>query len=186
MTWDLVGSHVDLNGYLSFTPDIQYWLNANNTYRVVFIQVHVILHLCFLYLLTSSECRDRTRLRGLSSLGTTSSLMGIHGAESTGMARLAALKHPTVCGPTDFYHAALVDILPVAYEGRRRRAAHLPHAVERHARRRERLLGRSTPFWCNTVAQSKDVLYDGMYQHLPQRQYYHDKLGCKFDPHASS
>lgn len=39
MTWNLVKSRVDLNGYLSFTPDIQYWLNANNTYRVVFIQV---------------------------------------------------------------------------------------------------------------------------------------------------
>ncbi|KAG6917365.1 hypothetical protein DXG01_002830 [Tephrocybe rancida] len=38
MTWDLQSSTVDLKGFLSFTPDIQYWLNANNTYRVVFIQ----------------------------------------------------------------------------------------------------------------------------------------------------
>jgi polygalacturonase len=38
MTWNLVSSKVDLKGYLSFNPDIQYWLNANNTYRVVFIQ----------------------------------------------------------------------------------------------------------------------------------------------------
>ncbi|KAJ7168135.1 pectin lyase fold/virulence factor [Mycena crocata] len=41
MTWDLVDSRIDLHGYLSirrfcsFTPDIDYWLNANNTYRVV-------------------------------------------------------------------------------------------------------------------------------------------------------
>ncbi|KAF8960871.1 pectin lyase fold/virulence factor [Flammula alnicola] len=38
MTWDLVSSKVDLRGYLNFPPDIQFWLNANNTYRVVFIQ----------------------------------------------------------------------------------------------------------------------------------------------------
>lgn len=54
MTWDLVSSKVDLKGYLSvcflikcfnyadefpqFQPDIEFWLNANNTYRVVFIQ----------------------------------------------------------------------------------------------------------------------------------------------------
>ncbi|PPQ77955.1 hypothetical protein CVT25_015430 [Psilocybe cyanescens] len=38
MTWDLVSSKVDLKGFLTFPPDIQFWLNANNTYRVVFIQ----------------------------------------------------------------------------------------------------------------------------------------------------
>lgn len=57
MTWDLVDAKVDLHGSLSvrflccntvyshfigivqFAPNIQFWLNANNTYRVVFIQV---------------------------------------------------------------------------------------------------------------------------------------------------
>ncbi|KAH9474648.1 Putative galacturan 1,4-alpha-galacturonidase A [Psilocybe cubensis] len=38
MTWNLVSSKVDLKGFLSFPPDIQFWLDANNTYRVVFIQ----------------------------------------------------------------------------------------------------------------------------------------------------
>ncbi|KAF8062402.1 pectin lyase fold/virulence factor [Lyophyllum atratum] len=38
MTWNLTSATVDLKGYLSFKPDIQYWLNATNTYRVVFIQ----------------------------------------------------------------------------------------------------------------------------------------------------
>ncbi|RPD53865.1 pectin lyase-like protein [Lentinus tigrinus ALCF2SS1-7] len=38
MTWDLVSSTVELHGYLSFVPDIQYWLDPNNTYRVIFIQ----------------------------------------------------------------------------------------------------------------------------------------------------
>ncbi|KAG9226911.1 hypothetical protein CCMSSC00406_0003416 [Pleurotus cornucopiae] len=38
MTWDLRDSRVDVHGVLSFQPDIEYWLNATNTYRVVFIQ----------------------------------------------------------------------------------------------------------------------------------------------------
>ncbi|KZT50621.1 glycoside hydrolase family 28 protein [Calocera cornea HHB12733] len=38
MTWDLQDATVDIWGYLDFQPDIQYWLNANNTYRVVFVQ----------------------------------------------------------------------------------------------------------------------------------------------------
>ncbi|KDR70737.1 hypothetical protein GALMADRAFT_144615 [Galerina marginata CBS 339.88] len=38
MTWNLVSSKVDLHGFLNFQPNIQFWLNANNTYRVVFIQ----------------------------------------------------------------------------------------------------------------------------------------------------
>lgn len=62
MTWDLRSSKVDLKGYLNvkhfikvssftsfhltvvqFPPDIQFWLNANNTYRVVFIQVTIFI-----------------------------------------------------------------------------------------------------------------------------------------------
>ncbi|EJT99150.1 pectin lyase-like protein [Dacryopinax primogenitus] len=38
MTWELEDATVDLWGYLNFQPDIQYWLNYNNTYRVVFVQ----------------------------------------------------------------------------------------------------------------------------------------------------
>jgi galacturan 1,4-alpha-galacturonidase len=39
MTWDLENTHVDLLGTLNFEPNVDYWLNASNTYRVVFIQV---------------------------------------------------------------------------------------------------------------------------------------------------
>ncbi|ESK92247.1 glycoside hydrolase family 28 protein [Moniliophthora roreri MCA 2997] len=38
MTWELRDAQVDLRGILKFKPDIEYWLNAENTYRVVFIQ----------------------------------------------------------------------------------------------------------------------------------------------------
>lgn len=55
MTWDLVGSRVDLHGYLNVSPsrtgpysmlrrtqfvaDLPYWMYPENTYRVIFIQV---------------------------------------------------------------------------------------------------------------------------------------------------
>jgi hypothetical protein len=39
MTWSLKNATVDLYGYLSFAPNITYWLDAATTYRVVFIQV---------------------------------------------------------------------------------------------------------------------------------------------------
>lgn len=35
-------SQVSLNGYISFTPDIQNWPSANHAYLVVFIQVGMI------------------------------------------------------------------------------------------------------------------------------------------------
>ncbi|VDC03661.1 unnamed protein product [Peniophora sp. CBMAI 1063] len=38
MTWNLTRSTVDLYGTLNFAPDIDYWLQENSTYRVVFIQ----------------------------------------------------------------------------------------------------------------------------------------------------
>ncbi|KIJ39205.1 glycoside hydrolase family 28 protein [Sphaerobolus stellatus SS14] len=38
MTWDLKSSTVDVLGTLNFQPDIQYWLQSENTYRVIFIQ----------------------------------------------------------------------------------------------------------------------------------------------------
>ncbi|KAF5337916.1 hypothetical protein D9758_013112 [Tetrapyrgos nigripes] len=38
MTWDLHSAKVDLHGFLSFIPDIEFWLNPDNTFRVVFIQ----------------------------------------------------------------------------------------------------------------------------------------------------
>ncbi|TDL27845.1 pectin lyase-like protein [Rickenella mellea] len=38
MTWNLENSVVDLFGFLNFEPNIDFWMQANNTYRVVFIQ----------------------------------------------------------------------------------------------------------------------------------------------------
>lgn len=38
MMWDLKNATVDLHGVLSFQPDIEFWLDPTNTFRVVFIQ----------------------------------------------------------------------------------------------------------------------------------------------------
>jgi len=38
LNWDLVSAKVDLRGTLNFPPNILYWLDANNTDRVIFIQ----------------------------------------------------------------------------------------------------------------------------------------------------
>lgn len=38
MTWDLKSATVDLHGVLNFVPDIEFWLDSDNTYRVIFIQ----------------------------------------------------------------------------------------------------------------------------------------------------
>ena len=84
MTWNLVEATVDLHGYLNvsdnsylwltskltcrysqFIPNIQYWLNANNTYRVVFIQVRRPRLLP--QGLTDADLERRTRHHGLSS-----------------------------------------------------------------------------------------------------------------------
>ncbi|KAF8495592.1 pectin lyase-like protein [Gautieria morchelliformis] len=38
MTWDLDSATVDLRGTLNFVPDIDFWLQSENTYQVIFIQ----------------------------------------------------------------------------------------------------------------------------------------------------
>ncbi|KAI0029681.1 pectin lyase-like protein [Vararia minispora EC-137] len=38
MQWDLFGTKVDLFGFLNFHPNVEYWLDFDNTYQVVFIQ----------------------------------------------------------------------------------------------------------------------------------------------------
>jgi galacturan 1,4-alpha-galacturonidase len=53
MTWTLKNTNVDLYGTLNFAPTVEYWLDADNTYRVVFIQVRGRAVLMYKNLLTS-------------------------------------------------------------------------------------------------------------------------------------
>jgi hypothetical protein len=74
-----------LYGMLNFAPTVEYWLNSNNTYRVVFIQVRV-----FTICLTPKRLTQyniRIKLRGLSSPEATSLSMPIGKVGLKGMAK---------------------------------------------------------------------------------------------------
>ncbi|KAH9829221.1 pectin lyase fold/virulence factor [Rhodofomes roseus] len=124
MMWDLVESRVDLHGYLNFTANLPYWMNPENTYRVVYIQDQASW-----FVVTGRDFTiDAHNSGGIIGngqywwnwYGTTSRLDG--------------------------------DGRPIAFTLWR---------VLRGVVKDFRIEGQ--PFWCNTVAESQDVVYDGMY-----------------------
>ncbi|PPR03386.1 hypothetical protein CVT24_012511 [Panaeolus cyanescens] len=124
MTWDLVSSKVELHGYLSFKPDIQYWLIAENTYRVVFIQNQASW-----FVVTGSDFE-------IDAFNTG----GIHGNGQTWWSYYATRER------------ADGDGRPISLTlWKTTRAKIKNFRIE------------SPPFWSNAVAQSSDVLYDGMF-----------------------
>ncbi|EMD36110.1 glycoside hydrolase family 28 protein [Gelatoporia subvermispora B] len=125
MTWDLVESHVDLHGYLSFIPDVQYWLNANNTYRVIFIQDQASW-----FVITGRDFVVDAHNTG-----------GIDGHGQTWWSYYSDNDIPREDG----------DGRPVSLT---------LFNVTRGTIRNFRI--EAQPFWCNAVAESIDVLYDGM------------------------
>ncbi|KAJ6624706.1 pectin lyase fold/virulence factor [Mycena sp. CBHHK59/15] len=123
MTWDLVDAKVDLHGYLSFTPDIQYWLNATNTYRVVFIQSQASW-----FVITGRDFEVNAH--------------GTGGIQGNGQ---AWWEYYTTHTKADG------DGRPIALTlYRATRGAIRDFSIQ------------AQPFWCNTVAESRDVVYDGM------------------------
>ncbi|KAM5545501.1 hypothetical protein V8D89_000539 [Ganoderma adspersum] len=124
MTWDLVSSRVDLHGYLSFKPDIEYWLNASNTYRVIFLQNQASW-----FVVTGHDFVIDAHSAG-----------GINGNGQ----------------PWWSYFATRVredgDGRPIAFT-----LSNVTRAVVRDFRIE------AQPFWCNIVADSSEVTYDGMY-----------------------
>ncbi|KAJ7871489.1 pectin lyase fold/virulence factor [Mycena olivaceomarginata] len=123
MTWDLVESKVDLHGYLSFTADIDYWLNPNNTYRVVFIQSQASW-----FVITGRDFEvDAHGTGGIQGNGQPWWEYFTTHAKADGDGRPISL---TV------YRAQRGIIRNFAIEAQ--------------------------PFWCNCVAESQSVVYDGM------------------------
>ncbi|PPR03372.1 hypothetical protein CVT24_012497 [Panaeolus cyanescens] len=124
MTWNLVSSKVELHGYLSFKPDIQYWLDAANTYRVVFIQSQASW-----FVVTGSDFEiDAFNTGGIQGNGQPWwSYIATHG-KADGDGRPIALT---------LWKVARAKVRNFRIE--------------------------SPPFWANTVAESSDVLYDGMF-----------------------
>ncbi|EIN14755.1 hypothetical protein PUNSTDRAFT_154787 [Punctularia strigosozonata HHB-11173 SS5] len=124
MTWHLKNSEVHLNGYLSFIPDIQYWLDAANTYRVVFIQNQASW-----FVLTGSDFLvDAHNTGGINGNGQPWWSYYANRTREDGDGRPIALTLSNVT-----------------------RGVVKDFRIE------------AQPFWCNTVAQSTQVVYDGMY-----------------------
>lgn len=123
MYWNLTNTHVDLYGTLNFVPDIDYWLDANNTYRVVFIQSQASW---FVVSGTNFEI-DAHWVGGIKGNGQT------------------------------WWEA--FTVLP--REDGDGRPLSLTLFQAHHATVRNFIID-SQPFWCNAVANSTDVVYDGM------------------------
>ncbi|KZT28284.1 glycoside hydrolase family 28 protein [Neolentinus lepideus HHB14362 ss-1] len=124
MSWNLVASRVDLYGYLNFVPDIQYWLNPDNTYRVVFIQNQASW-----FVVTGHDFTiDAHGVGGIQGNGQTWWTYYANRTREDGDGR------------------------PIAFT-----LSHVSRGLVKDFRIE------AQPFWCNTVADSEDVVYDGMY-----------------------
>ncbi|KAH7912878.1 pectin lyase fold/virulence factor [Hygrophoropsis aurantiaca] len=123
MTWDLASSRIELHGYLNFQPDIQYWLNANNTYRVVYIQDQASW-----FVVTGHDFHiDAFNTGGINGNGQP------WWNYYTTVPRLDGDGRP---------------LSLTVYQATRGRISNF------HIQ--------SPPFWCNAVAESQDIVYDGM------------------------
>ncbi|KAJ7224758.1 pectin lyase fold/virulence factor [Mycena rebaudengoi] len=123
MTWDLVDAKVDLHGLLSFTPNVDFWLNPNNTYRVVFIQSQASW-----FVITGRDFEVDAHNTG-----------GILGNGQTWWNAFTA--RPRADG----------DGRPISLT--------LFRAVRGIIRN---FVIEAQPFWCNCIAESQHVVYDGM------------------------
>ncbi|TDL17667.1 pectin lyase-like protein [Rickenella mellea] len=123
MTWNLANSQVDLFGTLSFNPDITYWLNASNTYRVIFIQSQA----SWFVLSGKNFTVNAHNTGGINGNGQPWWNFYTSHTRRDGDGRPVAL---TVFNAT----SATVKNFKI----------------------------QSPPFWCNAVANSVDVTYDGM------------------------
>ncbi|KAH9926341.1 pectin lyase fold/virulence factor [Amylocystis lapponica] len=122
--WDLVDARVELHGYLNFIPDIDYWLNANNTYRVVFIQDQASW-----FVITGHDFVVDAHWTG--------------GIQGNGQHWWSYYGNRT------------------RYDGDGRPIALTLYRAARATVAGFRIVAQ--PFWCNTVAESTDIVYDGMY-----------------------
>ncbi|KAJ7677603.1 pectin lyase-like protein [Mycena rosella] len=123
MTWDLVDAKVDLHGYLSFVPDIEFWLDANNTYRVVFIQSQASW-----FIITGSDFEvDAHNTGGIQGNGQPWWDFFTNHTREDGDGRPISLT---------IFRAVRGSIRNFAIEAQ--------------------------PFWCNCIAESQSVVYDGM------------------------
>ncbi|KAF8581109.1 glycoside hydrolase family 28 protein [Ramaria rubella] len=124
MTWDLQSATIDLHGVLNFQPDIQFWLQSQNTYRVIFIQSQASW-----FVITGKDfVVDAHNTGGIQGNGQPWwDFFLTDEPRDDGDGRPVALT---------LSHVA--------------RGAIMNFKID------------SPPFWCNAVADSQDVVYQGM------------------------
>ena len=106
-----------------FNPDIEYWLNPDNTYRVVFIQSQASW-----FVVTGSDfVIDAHNIGGIQGNGQVWWNYYTNRTREDGDGR------------------------PIAFT-----LSNVTRGTVRNFRIENQ------PFWCNTVADSRDVIYDGM------------------------
>ncbi|KAF9037384.1 pectin lyase-like protein [Hymenopellis radicata] len=123
MTWDLRSAKVDLYGFLSFTGEVEYWLQPENTYRVVFIQSQASW-----FVVTGEDFVIDAH--------------NVGGVQGNGQPWWNYFQNHTKA------------------DGDGRPISLTLHQVNRAQVKGFRI--ESPPFWCNTVAESSHVTYEGM------------------------
>ncbi|KAF9813404.1 hypothetical protein IEO21_05638 [Rhodonia placenta] len=149
MSWDLVESRVDLHGYLNFKADLPYWMNPENTYRVIFIQSQASW-----FVITGHDfVVDAHNTGGI--IGNGQYWWNWYGTAS----RLDGDGRPVAL---TLYRASQGTIANFRIEGQ--------------------------PFWCNAIAESHDVMYDGMYCNATNTnpEYFYDNVVPNTDGEARS
>ncbi|KIY63463.1 glycoside hydrolase family 28 protein [Cylindrobasidium torrendii FP15055 ss-10] len=126
MTWELQDAKVDLHGFLSFVPDVEYWLDAENTYRVVFIQSQASW-----FVVTGQDFEiDAHGTGGIQGNGQPWwDYFRVHQKADGDGRPISLTLHQATNGTVKDFQI------------------------------------QSPPFWCNTVAESNDIQYDGMTCH---------------------
>ncbi|GJJ14779.1 hypothetical protein Clacol_009047 [Clathrus columnatus] len=125
MTWDLKSSTIDLHGVLNFKLDINYWLQSENTYRVIFIQ-------------------DQASWFVITGEDFTVNGFNTGGIEGNGQSWWDLFTTPEF--PRE--------------DGDGRPVSLTLYRVNRGSIQNFKI--NSPPFWCNAIAESKDVLYQGI------------------------
>lgn len=123
MTWDLQSATVDLKGFLNFVPNINYWLQNESTYRVIFIQDQASW-----FVITGHDFTvDAHNTGGIQGNGQPWWEYFTNHTREDGDGRPVSLTLSNVTRGT-------ISNFKI----------------------------NSPPFWCNAVADSVDVTYDGM------------------------
>jgi hypothetical protein len=128
------------NAWLNFVPDIEFWLNPNNTFREIFIQDQASW-----FVVTGQDF--------VIDAGNTGGIQGN-----------GQVLYPSIFS---YFHLSYTQIWWNFYSNRTRedgdgRPVSLS-LVQAHRGIVKGFRIDQQPFWCNAVSNSTDIVYDGMF-----------------------